>query len=38
MNIRASVFAVWLADWRYVACWIVRRVCGRDDGSGVLSV
>ena len=25
MSIRASDFAVWRADWRYVACWIAKR-------------
>jgi hypothetical protein len=38
MNIRASVFAVWRADWRYVACWIVNRVIERGVGACVVSV
>jgi hypothetical protein len=25
MNIRASVFAAWCADWRCVACWTAKR-------------
>jgi hypothetical protein len=38
MNIRASDFAAWRADWRYVACWIVKRVTGRGVGACVVSV
>jgi hypothetical protein len=37
MNIRASVFAVWRAAWRYVACWIGNRATVRGDGIGVVS-
>jgi len=37
MNIRASDFAVWRADWRYVACWIVNRVIERGVGACVVS-
>src|SRR5207302_4980026 len=36
MNIRVSDFAAWRADWRYVACWIVKRVIGRGVGSCVV--
>jgi hypothetical protein len=35
MNIRVSVFAVWRAAWRYVACWIAKHVIGRGGGVGV---
>ena len=38
MNIRASVFAVWRADWRYVACWIARRAIRRGVGACVATV
>ena len=34
-NIRVSVFAVWRAAWRYVACWIAKRVIGRGGDVGV---
>jgi hypothetical protein len=34
MNIRVSVFAVWRAAWRYVACWIAKRVIGRGGDVG----
>jgi hypothetical protein len=37
MNIRADVFAVSHAAWRYVTCWIVRRGIERGVGVGVLS-
>ena len=36
MNIRVSDFAAWRADWRYVACWIVKRVIGRGVGACVV--
>lgn len=29
MNIRASVFAAWCADWLCVVCWIAKRVIER---------
>ncbi len=38
MNNRASDSVVWPADWRYVACWIVRRAIGRGVGAGVRNV
>lgn len=38
MNIRASDSVVWPAGWRYVACWIAKRVIGRGDGAGVRNV
>jgi hypothetical protein len=34
MNIRAGVFAAWLAAWRYGGCWIGRGVIGNDGGVG----
>jgi hypothetical protein len=37
INIRAGVFAVWRAAWRYVACWIVKRGIGRGVGACVVS-
>jgi hypothetical protein len=37
MNIRASGFVAWRADWRYVACWIVKRVTGRGVGACVVN-
>jgi hypothetical protein len=37
MNMRASVFAVWLAVWRCVACWIGNRVTAHGVGIGVVS-
>jgi hypothetical protein len=37
MNIRASVFAVWRADWRCVASWIAKRVIGRGVGACVVN-
>lgn len=33
-RLRAGVFAVWPAGWRYDACWIARRGIGNDDGTG----
>ena len=36
-NIRASVFAVWRADWLYVACWIAKRVTERGASASVVS-
>jgi hypothetical protein len=38
MNIRASVFAAWNADWLCVACWIGKRVIRRGVGVRVVSV
>jgi hypothetical protein len=37
MNIRAGVFAVWLAAWRYVGCWIGKRVIGNVGDAGVVN-
>ena len=37
MNIRASDLAAWRAAWRYVACWIARRVIGRGVGACAVS-
>jgi hypothetical protein len=37
MTHHPSVFAVWRADWRYVACWIATRDTGRGVGAGVVS-
>ena len=38
MNIRASVFAVWSADWLCVASWIVRSGIWRGGDACVVSV
>ena len=37
MNIRASVFAAWNADWLCVACWIVKRAIRRGGDPCVVS-
>jgi hypothetical protein len=37
MNMRASVFAAWRADWLCVACWIEKRAIRRGVGVGVVS-
>jgi hypothetical protein len=38
MNIRASDFAAWRADWLCVAYWIGKRVIGRGVGACVVRV
>jgi hypothetical protein len=37
MNIRASVFAAWNADWLYVAFWIGNHAIKRGVGTCVVS-
>jgi len=38
MNIRASVFVAWRADWRCVVSWIGKRAIRRGVGPCVVSV
>jgi hypothetical protein len=38
MDIRASVFAAWNADWLCVACWIAKSGIRRGVGACVVSV
>lgn len=38
MDMRASAFAAWPADWLCVASWIAKRVIGRGVGVGAVDV